>query len=82
MQKSWGFTPAIPANMMDNYGEPMPDDYHTIMEKRRMEAEEKTQQEAIEREKRETRRFWITTGIASVAALASVAGIVLQLLRD
>lgn len=67
---------------MDNYGEPMPDDYHTIMEKRKMEAEEKAQQEAIEREKRETRRFWITTGIASVAALASVAGIVLQLLRD
>lgn len=60
----------------------MPDDYHTIMEKRKMEAEEKTQQETIEREKRETRRFWITTGIASVAALASVAGIVLQLLQD
>lgn len=60
----------------------MPDDYPTIMAKREWEAQEKTQQEAIEREKRETRRFWITTGIASVAALASVAGIVLQLLRD
>ena len=68
--------------MMDNYGEPMPDDYHTIMEKRRMEAEEQSKAEAAAREKRETRRFWITTGIAFVAALASVAGIVLQLLRD
>lgn len=60
----------------------MPDDYPTIMAKREREAQEKTQQEAIEREKRENRRFWITTGIASVAALASVAGIVLQLLQD
>lgn len=60
----------------------MPDDYPTIMAKRERETQEKTQQEAIEREKRETRRFWITTGIASVAALASVAGIVLQLLQD
>lgn len=60
----------------------MPDDYPTIMAKREREAREKTQQDAIEREKREARRFWITTGIASVAALASVAGIVLQLLQD
>lgn len=60
----------------------MPDDYPTIMAKREREAQEKAQQDAIEREKRETRRFWITTGIASVAALASVAGIVLQLLQD
>lgn len=35
----------------------MPDDYPTIMAKREREAQEKTQQEAIEREKRETRRF-------------------------
>ena len=48
----------------------MPDDYPTIMAK----------QDAIEREKRETRRFWVTTAVASVAALASVAGVILQLL--
>lgn len=65
---------------MDNYGEPMPDDYRAIMEKRKIEAEEKAQQDAIEREKRETRRFWITTAVALVAALASVAGVILQLL--
>lgn len=60
----------------------MPDDYRTIMEKRKTAAEEQAKTEAAAREKRETRRFWITTAVASVAALASVAGIVLQLLRD
>lgn len=60
----------------------MPDDYRTIMEKRKTAAEEQAKTEAVAREKRETRRFWITTAVASVAALASVAGIVLQLLRD
>lgn len=60
----------------------MPDDYRAIMEKRKAETEEQAKAEAAAREKRETRRFWITTGIASVAALASVAGIVLQLLQD
>lgn len=58
----------------------MPDDYPTIMAKREREAKEKAQQDAIEREKRETRRFWVTTAVASVAALASVAGVILQLL--
>lgn len=58
----------------------MPDDYPTIMAKREREAQEKAQQDAIEREKRETRRFWVTTVVASVAALASVAGVILQLL--
>lgn len=58
----------------------MPDDYPTIMAKREREAQEKAQQDAIEREKRETRRFWVTTAVASVAALASVAGVILQLL--
>ena len=58
----------------------MPDDYPTIMAKREREAQEKAQQDALEREKRETRRFWITTAVALVAALASVAGVVLQLL--
>lgn len=60
----------------------MPNDYPAIMAKREREAQEKAQQDAIEREKRETRRFWITTAVALVAALASVAGIVLQLLQD
>lgn len=58
----------------------MPDDYPTIMAKREREAQEKAQQDAIEREKRETRRFLVTTAVASVAALASVAGVILQLL--
>lgn len=58
----------------------MPDDYPTIMAKREREAQGKAQQDAIEREKRETRRFWVTTAVASVAALASVAGVILQLL--
>lgn len=58
----------------------MPDDYPTIMAKREREAQEKAQQDAIEREKRETRRFWVTTAVALVAALASVAGVILQLL--
>ena len=58
----------------------MSDDYPTIMAKREREAQEKAQQDAIEREKRETRRFWVTTAVASVAALASVAGVILQLL--
>ena len=31
-----------------------------------------------ERERRETRRFWITTAITSVAALAAVAGVLFQ----
>lgn len=58
----------------------MPDDYPTIMAKREREAQEKAKQDAIEREKRETRRFWVTTAVALVAALASVAGVILQLL--
>ena len=58
----------------------MPDDYPTIMAKREREAQEKAQQDAIEREKRETRRVWVTTAVALVAALASVAGVILQLL--
>lgn len=58
----------------------MPNDYPTIMAKREREAQEKAQQDAIEREKRETRRFWVTTAVALVAALASVAGVILQLL--
>ena len=58
----------------------MPDDYPTIMAKREREAQEKAQQDALEREKRETRRFWVTTAVALVAALASVAGVILQLL--
>lgn len=58
----------------------MPNDYPAIMAKREREAQEKAQQDAIEREKRETRRFWVTTAVASVAALASVAGVILQLL--
>lgn len=58
----------------------MPDDYPTVMAKREREAQEKAQQDAIEREKRETRRFWVTTAVALVAALASVAGVILQLL--
>lgn len=58
----------------------MPDDYRAIMEKRKIEAEEQAKTEAAAREKRETRRFWITTAVALVAALASVAGVILQLL--
>ena len=58
----------------------MPDDYPTVIAKREREAQEKAQQDAIEREKRETRRFWVTTAVALVAALASVAGVILQLL--
>lgn len=58
----------------------MPNDYPAIMAKREREAQEKAQQDAIEREKRETRRFWVTTAVALVAALASVAGVILQLL--
>lgn len=58
----------------------MPNDYPAIMAKREREAQEKAQQDAIEREKRDTRRFWVTTAVASVAALASAAGVILQLL--
>lgn len=33
----------------------------------------------LKREKKEDRRFWITVAVSSVAALAAVAGIVIQL---
>lgn len=39
---------------------------------------EEAQRREKEREKRETRRFWITTAITSVAALAAVAGVLFQ----
>ena len=48
------------------------------------EEQEKNRQ-ALEEERRKeriaTRRFWLTFSVAAVAALAAVAGVLLQLLR-
>lgn len=52
-------------------------------DRHRTQAELKEWKDELERrkkiEKRETIRFWVTTVIAAVAALAAVAGVVLQL---
>lgn len=43
------------------------------------EAESRRQAEEQKRHQQETRRFWIQTAIAAVAALASILGVILQL---
>lgn len=43
------------------------------------EAESRRQAEEQKRRQQETRRFWIQTAIAAVAALASILGVILQL---
>lgn len=43
------------------------------------EAESRRQAEEQKQRQQETRRFWIQTAIAAVAALASILGVILQL---
>lgn len=43
------------------------------------EGENRRQAEEQKRRQQEKRRFWIQTAIAAVAALASIAGVILQL---
>lgn len=49
-------------------------EYEALSRENERKAEEERQQE-----KRDTVRFWITTVIAFIAAVASVAGVIIQL---